>query len=653
MVLDDQSKIKMSFKEPVSPVYYAHLLDRLSAFMLDLLVLTPLVGFIFAPFYRRGSEAYLAQLSEESFAVVGFGVGLSLLTVFSYFVLCTSVLGRTFGQKLFGHSVEHHDGSRLSFGQSIRREALWLAQLILLGWPMLLMLKDPRRRAPHDLVSESHVVSKKMITVHPAMDNKLFWFIQVGYALTAVTFIVPLAALVSQKAFSGFFHYSTEGGGCETVRETIASSQTELSRMDLGLSLYAAGEIDEKCLGKEASYNLWRSHDIEVAYLSKAFSESEQSETSDKYLKKVCESAPSSIACRLSQLVENWGELPRSELNSQLVELSRENEGYAKVWAARHFLSEGNYKEVLRLSTLFETEAGFKSFAGRLKMKSLLATHQTDRGADYFKSAAGVIGESQKSSWTVTYCAQQLENKCQFDWQNHCDEYVNSLALNEDWMEDRDDLLTWSRQMRCSDQESLTLLERSNWSDDMRDYSSALSYYLSRQFPSALEKWENIFAHGLDEKNVLALEAFRFWVWIADDRALNGENALRLVQSKKKGPRWQVAVRSLVSELYLRGFTTQAYEISESVSHQFPFLGWPHLVIALKLSGEGKAAEATRLVKQYGEDSSALLPVEGLLKRPSLQMAVGRSLASLGHRVENRQSRSLIDDIQDLKRKNQ
>lgn len=635
MVIDDLSQQKVEIPHRLKEQdYFVHLLDRLSAFMLDLLLLTPMLGFLFAPFYKTASEAYLGQLAEESFSVVALGVMTLFLFTFLYFALTTSLLGRTFGQKLCGQKVVHQSGRRLLLSESIKRESFWWGELLVLGWPLVSMLKDSQRRAPHDVLADCVVLSKKRVSAHHAMDRKFYWSFNVAYALVFLTLCAPLGLFVVKKAAGGFFHYAPQAGGCEQVRTLADQSRSELTRMDLALSLYAAGEVDEKCLGEEASYNLWRNHDTDVAYLSKAFSESEDSQLSDRYLKKVCEVAPTGVACRLSALVEKWSDTSRSELNANLSELSRGNEGFTKVWAARHYLSEGNYGEVLKMAQNFETEPGFASFAGRLKMKALLATSQVEKGADYFKSAWGLMTEDQRPSWSVTYCSQQLENKCSFEWKNQCDEYVNQLSLSEDWTENRDDLLTWSRQLRCADSDSLALLERSNWSESMRHYSSGVSFFVSRQYVQAIEQWEPLFDSGLDERNVLGLEAFRYWVWVADDHQLSGEIPQKLLTAKKRGPRWQLAMKALSVEYFARGFEQKSFELADMVARDFSFLEWPIAFKALQLLREGKKDEAIQLAHSIRRTPLNLIPPEGEMKRPQQNMKATRGLASLGHAHE-------------------
>src|SRR5690606_11649508 len=138
--------------------------------------------------------------------------------------------------------------------------------------------------------------------------------------------------------------------GCQSLKGAAVNE-----RLIEVLTLYAAGDVDDRCMDQEANWALTQDGSLPLIYLAKSFSQS-KTDLSDRYLERVCAEVSSAQplyeaqACRFSHLIQDWSlwlEKGTSEARVQtLLDIGAD---YALVWGARQFFSRAWWQETLQL----------------------------------------------------------------------------------------------------------------------------------------------------------------------------------------------------------------------------------------------------------------------------------------------------------------
>jgi uncharacterized RDD family membrane protein YckC len=147
-------------------VYYAPHLQRLLAFIIDIILASVLASVILqltggAPRANADmSQAEMLQAVQEfqetPYVWVVIGV---LITYYALFQI--SSWQATPGKKLFGLYVTNLEGERLNLTQSIWRAAVEVGNFIILGGlPAILALFHPHGQTAHDVIARTYVLKR-------------------------------------------------------------------------------------------------------------------------------------------------------------------------------------------------------------------------------------------------------------------------------------------------------------------------------------------------------------------------------------------------------------------------------------------------------------------------------------------------------------
>jgi uncharacterized RDD family membrane protein YckC len=157
--------------------YYAGVVSRLFAFVIDVLILIVAMTLItwlvtFANSILR-VDAILGNLIGDGALDVASVILAILLTsgvYVGYPLFFWTLTGQTPGMTLMGLRVVTTDGHYLSFGQSIRRLIGYIVSALVLFLGFLWILVDDRRQGWHDKIAGTCVV----YTWHARPDESLF-----------------------------------------------------------------------------------------------------------------------------------------------------------------------------------------------------------------------------------------------------------------------------------------------------------------------------------------------------------------------------------------------------------------------------------------------------------------------------------------------
>lgn len=287
---------------PLAPVA-----DRFIAFILDFLILSPVVSFFVAGILRNLKTVLILNSDSEE-AVVIWGlfvaslVGISALLQGLFLFIWQATPGQRFMQlQVIPYPQSFNDESRLSLGQSLLRPFGWWLGTFLGGVPFLEILGHPLRRAFHERVSDTVVISLKQepvdvpLAVETRYISSTMWLF---FGFLFVTGIVLMGKTYREAVHQGL---SPRKIVSETQCPQISEETYQgMKRLDMALALYFADETTADCLGGEAQHAVWSSQGEEKALGQLALSVISETETeATAYQDKVCGESEKSEACAI------------------------------------------------------------------------------------------------------------------------------------------------------------------------------------------------------------------------------------------------------------------------------------------------------------------------------------------------------------------
>ncbi|NUN05708.1 MAG: RDD family protein [Bdellovibrio sp.] len=334
MVIADLSApetVPKNIKSKQTPI--ASVSDRFIAFILDFLIISPVVSLLMAGMIRQTKTFFLLDAGSSQGALAAmlvlasvFAVVVLLQTAFLYYWQATP------GQLFLQLRVQAypHEQERLSLNQALLRSLLWCSGFLLFAVPFLEIASHPLRRAFHERASDTIVVTLKKNFddgPHPLESRFIASWMRMSFL-----FLLLVGVL-------GFFktYYSLQAGLykdssapdsliCKEMKDT---DLVGAARLDAALALFLLDAVTSECLNKEADAFLWSqsSNVRDFAYLAKyvAASEAEQ----DKYLDKACETPSSS--CALARYLADDGtprDLEKAEGELWSVQLLKSEDKY-------------------------------------------------------------------------------------------------------------------------------------------------------------------------------------------------------------------------------------------------------------------------------------------------------------------------------------
>ena len=330
---------------PLGPVS-----DRFVAVVLDFLILSPVVSFCVASYLRDLKTILIINSDSDEAAVIWIFfvmciVALSTIiqAIFLYFWQATP------GQKFMQLSVVSFPQSmnqteELTFAQCLLRPIGWWLSAAMAGLPFLETVGHPLRRAIHERMSDTLVISLKRqpvdrpLAVETKYISSTLWlfyglFFAIGLTMMAKTYKTALMqGMTGAQAVSE-----------ATCAEISADKYKDQSRLDVAVALYLAKEVDNACVYNEAQKVIWSEQGEAKALgeLAMAMASEDEKDVAS-YHAKVCSTSVKSEACAISKYLlsetEDRGDLLRrsglSLISSRVVMLGNLLENHNFVAAA-------------------------------------------------------------------------------------------------------------------------------------------------------------------------------------------------------------------------------------------------------------------------------------------------------------------------------
>lgn len=399
--------------------YTARPADRACAQVIDLAIfLLPLILVVSAPIRKHLTQSVLVGFDTGIFLNTFLMATLCLLTVTFYQTVAVAIWGTTIGKKFFHLKVvDVWTGRTPDIFRCLLRAVGTQMGWLFCGLPFLTVCSNNRRRAFHDLISDTEVISESPTRVSiPSTSEVLMvrtiYAAALGIVLTVFTanFIGLIHDMQSETSMNMVFDPSSSS--CESVDQAMGKWPSKASRLQVSMSLYAAGLIDKPCLAAEVDAVRDSSADrTSLYYLASAFAHDDDRTISDAYLNEVCKLSPDSNDCRMSRIVTAWAEKKWTRVD-HLFSGFKATSVSTKIWAIRHYLRQGQVETAYRW---IESITPNRALASYLQIERTKALWKMERYPEAKTAATQALetlptaGQAELASWM---CVKETARDC-------------------------------------------------------------------------------------------------------------------------------------------------------------------------------------------------------------------------------------------------
>lgn len=475
MVYQDFNLPKSSHSSSSSSQFrIAPVVDRFLAQVFDVVLFTPVFGFILANLFRKIEMMYFTSPNSMEFTIFLFvAVVFSLFLCILFQTMFLILMGATPGKFFFKLQVVsvQNPKARLRFSQGLLRSFLWTCEVLCLGLPFLEVVSESMRRPLHDRAAGTMVITlKKQGDQGPNQIETHF--------VRQFLVVISLCLFVWGIFFVGhFYKLATKGEFkkdelerdeylCASVSENLMPDE---SRIDKALALFLADEISEECLAAEVDFVLWTPNEEQKswAYLAKGMLKKYDTDLFEAYLDRACEVDPDGEACEIAQYEADpaKNEIHFASRTSNILEVTQSFE-------------KGHYqaaeKEFLKLAKI----NGFESFAQAGLVKTLWAQNKVERSKGAYQNVVHQMSRSHRMELAAWVCHEELDRSCGSEAIDACEDLKDNYksargAVQESYM-----ALALIREKECRKTSAVELVQFQTIfreRKDVYDYVRAIS----------------------------------------------------------------------------------------------------------------------------------------------------------------------------------
>lgn len=564
--------------------------DRVASVVADGVMLIPLLTLAVSRLQRENLLLRLEQ--KDTSLLVVQAASLILILILAYQTAMTALWGATLGQsflKLKVKSVWRNE--KPGWMASFMRSLIWLAQGLAFFVPLLSVFSNSKRRAFHDRISDTIVVverATKSVGSPNAAEASLVQGIQA--AILAFTGVMVLIALkgtlnnqLTDEVRSQLSLQQLEDRNllCAAVGEAQKEwSQQPAARMNVALSLFAAGEIDETCLNTEAEHALWRGTDQQMGYFAKAMLTVNEAETYNAYKRHLCADENSLQGENTRKQKSGQTDNNSSSYHEglcKLLEVVQEGKktdiplvpgsDFSRIWKIKIALEQQNVNELLSLTEAVPPNPQLAYFFNSARLKSLWLANQQEAALANFSTVIGGYDSIKKVEISSWLCVAQSENTCpqksiQANSASPCQMVVREVENHQEMLESAEATLAYIRSSLCQKTESTLWRERVTL-PEARHYLEGLKAYEREGLRAARVHFEKIFSE-VETDNLFLLEAEKRWIEIGRTTQELEPLIERLTKQGHSESTLRLATQ-LVKKLSILGAVEQAVAIGETM----------------------------------------------------------------------------------------
>lgn len=398
--------------------------DRAAAVVIDLFViLAPIYVLVSAPLKKWMTLSILVgPEAETASAVVSMAFLATFLIVF-YQTVCHYFFRATIGKVLFDlRVVQMFPNQPVTLWDCFVRSWVWCAEWLCLGLPFFSVFSNGNRRPWHDRLCDTVVITTKDSGVvapakwEQALVKSFFaLFLAVGGLAVVAQIQANIDKIKSDARLAALVE--REGEACEVVSKNMPEGEDDSenkphARLELAMTLYAAGLADRSCLESEVEREVSMQIPMgPVTYLSQAFVHADEGDISNSYLDEVCEDAPGTVECAMSQVVSQWSEEDWEAVEESLNKAPK-GSGYLEVWGIRHFMKQARYDKALALMNTLLAQPYLAEFSLVQRTKALYNSYRGPEAEAALLQAISALPEADGKSLSAWVCAQQLQGGC-------------------------------------------------------------------------------------------------------------------------------------------------------------------------------------------------------------------------------------------------
>lgn len=379
---------QVAYRLPLGPVG-----DRFLAFILDFLILSPVVSFFLATSLRDLKTLQLINSESEEAVVIWFTFLIGMVVIscglqacFLYFWQATP--GQKFMQLRVISFPPRDDAEGLTFGQALTRTFGWWISTLFLGVPFIEVVGHPLRRCFHERTSDTLVVSLKQEYSDMPLPAETRYVGITMWMFFGILFII--GAVFMAKAYKAAllegFNLNKAIANANICPAALSKDYKDQKRLDMVIALYASEQATDDCVLSEAQKVLWASDGDEtpLAELAMAMISDDKAETA-LYHKKACEGGSKSEACALSKYL-------LSTRADRTDTLRRTGLGLvsSKVLLLNDAMAAGNFNAAASLMASLKAEAPLREYVDRNLVKAAWAVTNPVAGKNSGRQPASV-----------------------------------------------------------------------------------------------------------------------------------------------------------------------------------------------------------------------------------------------------------------------
>lgn len=476
-------------------------MDRLAAFVADVIVFSPVATLIASPLSQRAREARVTGQDDEWMTLVFSISGLVVISWLAYQVLFLVFFSATPGKMALRLKVVSlWNLNRPRPIEIFLRCLTWNFEILFCGLPWLAVFSNEKRRPFHDRIADSAVISlKRERWAGPATFAEISFasgFQSAGLAIFTMMLFVHASEFRRARFTNSGLAAAREDDGrlCPEVREVIDQSAGRKrgsikDRLEVAMTLSASQTIESECLDREADFALWRNQELELAYLAKALRAEGTTEERLAYLQKVCpENRVKSEICVFKNFLQSSrtsgfgagdkeAETEAESKLSSLLEIASTSKGsYISAYLVRYLMDSRRYTEAVALMDAVSEPTG--GFLARERAKALWHIGNRNEASAALKTGLDLLPIESRLLTAQWFCREALgEYGCRADAKGYCDSISSAVEKNENWLVKADVAIAYARAKECDskfDQDEITRLQTQMPTKEGRLYLEAL-----------------------------------------------------------------------------------------------------------------------------------------------------------------------------------
>lgn len=405
MVIEDLSQADLSARRSkYNPDIIPHSQERFLAFAFDIILTLPIYMILSFPVVKKLN---LVQLFAPQSNVWGFYFGSAVFLYFIFYTFYQAVFlyyqGATFGKMFFKMKVKSLNNQELTWGQCLARSFVWSFQWFFAAAPFLEVISHDERRAAHDRVAETKVVSLKQNQEHqkPMLVEKAFvrMLLSTGFMLLLLWTSTWIVAGVKNSEFELFSKISENNPYCSLEKEKKMDFESLLVTL-----MFDSTAKD--CVDFEINSQFKYKKESTLTYVAALLSHQYDFVKYEKYKDLLC--AQNAEWCAWAQL--NGKFIQKKMTSEDLKRIPQLNASYlTQFWGVKVLSETSHFNESDRLLRAFQVKPEHVIYYTSLKFKNRIAAGDTASAKNFFDILSQMGDAEQLQSLQKTL--QEYDNR--------------------------------------------------------------------------------------------------------------------------------------------------------------------------------------------------------------------------------------------------